>query len=97
MACELIIKVYEHGDFQGQYRTIVTDENNFNNIGFNDVVSSLTIEKGCNYDGHSVTFYEDGSYQGRSIGSFAAGTKIANLNDYAFNDVMSSLKITKNE
>jgi len=96
MSCELIIHVYEHDHFNGQYRTIISDEPNFEKIGFNDTVSSIRIDKGPSYRGDDVVyFYRDDSYRGDSIGPYGPGQEVANLKDVSFNDCISSARLTQ--
>lgn len=100
LTVRLVVRVYEHVNFQGQYRDILLNENNFNKIGFNDKVSSLAVYRGEDYlSGYVCNFFQHGGTNGGLLqpGDFGPNTQIRNLKaaPYVFNDVISSIEIKR--
>ena len=94
----LMVRIYEHANYGGQYRDILLNESNFNNIGFNDKVSSIRIFAGEDYtSGWVCDFYQHANYTGGILqpGRFGPGTNLPNISvaPYSFNDAITSMKI----
>lgn len=94
----LMIRVYEHINYGGQYRDLLMSESNFEKLGFNDKVSSLRVTAGEDYQpGWVCDFYQHANYAGGMLqpGEFGPGTNIPNIAGapYSFNDVISSVKV----
>jgi hypothetical protein len=94
----LMVRVYEHVNYSGQFRDLLTSESNFERIGFNDKVSSLRVMAGEDYAaGWVCDFYQHANYAGGMLqpGAFGPGINIANISaaPYSFNDIISSVKI----
>jgi hypothetical protein len=94
MSNELIITVFKDDHFNGEHRTIVDNEPNFENIGFGDVTSSIRIDQGPNYKNHVAIFYKDDNYRGASIGPYGP-TELPDLKNESFGDCISSVRITQ--
>jgi len=91
MATRLVVKLFEHVNYGGQYRYLYEDVPSFSQHGFNDKVSSVIIYKGNGYfQGDKVKLYEHDNFQGRSI-ELAPGY-YPNIHEapYLFPDMMSS-------
>ena len=87
------VKIYEHAQFEGKWVALSTDQANLKKLNFNDIVSSIKVEK-YNQDSHAGLAYDDGDYDGNmfplSLGNYN------NLNEQSWlNDKISSLKIAK--
>jgi hypothetical protein len=98
LGVRLMVRIYEHVNYGGQYRDILLSEANLNNVGFNDKVSSLRVFAGEDYSaGWVCDFYQHVNYAGGVLqpGRFGPGTSIPNIvaAPYAFNDVISAVKI----
>jgi len=96
----LVVTLYEHKNYGGQWRRFLFSESNLGNVGFHDKASSLTVTDGPDYDpGYVVNFYEHSNYGGGKLqpGDFGPGTNIPDLNatPYLFGDRISSLEITR--
>ncbi len=96
----LRVRVYQHINYGGQYRDIISSEPNFKRIGFNDKVSSFRVFSGEDYQpGWVCDFYQHVNYAGGLLqgGGFSPGASIANIASppYSFNDVISSVKFYK--
>lgn len=96
----LMIRIYQHVNYGGQYRDVLKSENNLNDIGFNDTVSSIKVFAGEDYsDGWVCDFFQHANYEGGMLspGKFGPGTRIPNIkkSPYSFNDVISSVRFRK--
>ena len=87
------VKIYEHTQFKGKWVALSTDQANLKKINFNDIISSIKVEK-YNKDSHVGLAYDDGDYDGNM---FPLGLgEYNNLNKQSWlNDKISSLKIAK--
>jgi len=52
---------YQHGSFGGARRYFYIDENNLNNQGFNDAISSIKVYKGPNYANYVAVYGKEPS------------------------------------
>ena len=98
LGVRLMIRIYQHINYGGQHRDILLSENNLNNVGFNDTVSSIRVFAGEDYSPSWVCdFFQHANYAGGVLqpGKFGPGTNIPNIAvaPYSFNDVISSVKI----
>lgn len=98
LGVRLMVRVYQHVNYRGQYRDILLSENNFNDIGFNDTVSSIRVFAGEDYSpGWVCDFFQHANYSGGVLqpGRFGPGTNLPNIKNapYSFNDVISSVRI----
>ena len=98
LGVRLMIRIYEHVNYGGQYRDILLSENNLNDVGFNDKVSSIRVFAGEDYSaGWVCDFFQHANFSGGVLqpGRFSPGTNIPNiaLAPYSFNDVISSIRI----
>ncbi|MBV7267903.1 beta/gamma crystallin-related protein [Winogradskyella luteola] len=87
--------IYEHAAFnrndpRGAQVSIGCTEFNFNNVGWNDKISSIFVPSG---QGWIIEIFEASHFQGRS---YRTNSSIVNLEKYHFNDIVSSIKIYKN-
>ncbi len=99
----IIIEVFRDIDFSGQRSVILRDVGSMFEIGMNDVISSIRIQRGPNFpfSGCQVIFYEHVNFEGRRInidlGSREFQRSIRNLRSLAhsqsFSDIISSIKI----
>ena len=81
------VVIYQHGDYKGRKTTLTKSIKNLNDIGFNDYISSLKVEK--YKEGSSVvTVYDNGDYKGR-YQNYGFGDH----NRVWLNDKISSIKI----
>lgn len=91
MATRLIVKLFEHTNYGGQYRYLYTDVSNFPQCGFNDCVSSVIVFRGPDYQqGDTVRLYEHVNFQGRSIELSPGYYPNIHEAPYLFPDMMSS-------
>ncbi|PCI78208.1 MAG: hypothetical protein COB20_06925 [SAR86 cluster bacterium] len=93
----LSIHIYQHVDYGGQSREILTNESKLSRQGFNDKVSSIRIFQGDEYEpGYVANFYQHADYGGGILqpGNFGPGTNIPSLTQapFSFNDVISSVR-----
>lgn len=100
LGIQLMVRIYEHINYGGQYRDILLSEENLNNVGFNDKVSSIRVFAGEDYSpGWVCDFFQHANYAGGLLqpGRFGPGTNIPNIAvaPYSFNDVISSVRIYK--
>lgn len=98
LGVRLMVRIYEHVNYGGQYRDILLSEGNLNNVGFNDKVSSIRVFAGEDYSpGWVCDFFQHANYSGGVLqpGRFVPGTNILNIAvaPYSFNDVISSVRI----
>lgn len=98
LTVRLRVRLYEHINYNGQYRDILWSENSLNDLGFNDKVSSIRVFAGEDYtSGWVCDFYEHDNYNGGTLqsGYFGPGTNIPNIKaaPYSFNDRISSVRI----
>ena len=98
LGVRLMVRIYEHVNYGGQYRDILLSESNLNNVGFNDKVSSIRVFAGEDYSpGWVCDFFEDVNNGGGQLqpGKFGPSTNIPNIAvaPYSFNDKISSVKI----
>lgn len=95
---KLMVRVYEHVNYGGQYRDVLLSEPNLKNLGFNDKISSLRVFAGEDYTpGWVCDFYQHANYAGGLLqaGRFEPGTNIPDIkkSPYSFNDMISSIRI----
>lgn len=99
----IIIEVFRDIDFSGQRSVILRDVSSMFEIGMNDVISSIRIQRGPNFpfSGCHVIFYEHVNFEGRRInidlGSREFQRSVRNLRSLAhsqsFSNIISSIKI----
>ncbi len=97
---KLVIRVYQHANYRGQYRDIVDNVSNMKALSFNDKISSIRIFQGEDYQsGWVANFFKKDRFDGPKLqnGNFGPGTSIPNINasPYKFNDKISSIKIER--
>ncbi len=100
LTVRLRVRIYQHVNFKGEYRDLLLSENNLNDVGFNDRVSSIRVYAGEDYvPGWVCDFYQHANYSGGQLqsGRFGPGASLANIKaaPYSFNDTISSVKIHK--
>lgn len=98
LGVRLMVRIYQHVNYGGQYRDVILSENNLNNVGFNDKVSSIRVYAGEDYSpGYVCDFYQNANYGGGQLqpGRFEPGSYLPNIAaaPYSFNDKISSIKI----
>ncbi|GJL62115.1 MAG: hypothetical protein NPIRA04_07690 [Nitrospirales bacterium] len=98
LGVRLMVRIYEHVNYGGQYRDILLSENNLKDVGFNDTVSSMRVFAGEDYaPGWVCDFFQHSDYSGGKLqpGQFGPGTNLPNIAaaPYSFNDVISSVRI----
>ncbi|WP_299112870.1 beta/gamma crystallin-related protein [uncultured Winogradskyella sp.] len=86
--------IYQHAAFNrndpgGAQVSIACTEFNFDNVGWNDTISSIYIPSG---QGWVVEIFEASHFEGRS---YRTSSSIVNLEKIRFNDIVSSIKIYK--
>jgi hypothetical protein len=96
----LIVRVYQHVNFEGEFRDIVMDERNLGNQGFNDRISSFEVLHGDDVEAsHVCDFFQHANFLGGMLqpGSFAPGISVPSLTaaPFSFNDTISSVRIHK--
>ena len=99
----IIIEVFRDNDFSGQRSVILRDVSSMFEIGMNDVISSIRIQRGPNFpfSGCHVILYEHVNFEGRRINldlnSRQYQQAIRNLralpHSQSFSDIISSIKI----
>ncbi|MBA7493213.1 hypothetical protein ES702_03769 [subsurface metagenome] len=94
---KLVVQIYQHINYGGQYRDLLFSENNLVNVGFNDTVSSIRITAGEDWDPSWVCdFFEHANYSGGQLspGRFGHGTNLPNIAapPHSFNDKISSVR-----
>ncbi|PRP97620.1 Beta/Gamma crystallin [Enhygromyxa salina] len=100
LGVRLMVRVYEHVNFNGQFRDLLLSEPNFNRIGFSDKVSSVRIWQGEDYrQGDVANFYQHVNYSGALLqpANFGPGTSIPNIAvaPYSFNDSVRSMRVSR--
>ncbi|MFC1508825.1 hypothetical protein ACFL60_03945 [Candidatus Omnitrophota bacterium] len=98
LGVRLMVRIYQHVNYGGEYRDMLFSENKLSDVGFNDTVSSIRISAGEDYTpGFVCDFYQHANYAGGMLqpGRFGPGTNIPKLTvaPYSFNDKISSMKI----
>ncbi len=98
LGVRLMVRIYQHVNYGGQYRDLLFSENNLKDVGFNDTVSSIRIFAGEDYQpGWVCDFFQHANYSGGKLqwGQFGPGTNLPDIKSapYSFNDVISSVKI----
>ena len=98
LGVRLMVRIYQHINYGGQYRDLLFSENNLHDTGFNDKVSSIRVFAGEDYaPGWVCNFYQHANYSGGMLqpGQFGPGTNLSNIAavPYSFNDEISSVKI----
>lgn len=99
----VIIEVFRDPDFSGQRSVIMRDISSIFEIGMNDMISSVRIQRGPNFpfSGCHVIFYEHVNFEGRKINidlnSREFQKSVRNLrfltHAQSFSDIISSIKI----
>lgn len=102
-AVPVIIEVFRDVDFSGQRSLIMRDVSSMFEIGMNDMISSVRIQRGPNFpfSGCHIIFYEHVNFEGRRINldlnSREFQKSVRNLRELShsqsFSDIMSSIKI----
>ena len=100
MQIPLVVVLWEHYNFVGRRRTIIQDTPNLYLQGFNDVVSSVVVHPGPNYDAWKAAhagkeptvglyehFYYGGAVLTLTVGEYRNIFALAN-----FNDILSSIR-----
>ncbi len=98
LGVRLMVRIYQHVNYGGQYRDILLSEDNLNNVGFNDTVSSIRVFAGEDYaPGWVCDFFQHANREGGQLqpGRFGPGTNLSNIASapYSFNDKISSVRI----
>ena len=98
LGVRLMIRIYQHVNYDGQYRDLLLSENNLKDVGFNDTVSSIRVFAGEDYSpGWVCDFFKDAGYGGPILapGRFGPGTNLPNIKapPYSFNDTISSVRV----
>jgi len=98
LVVRLKIRIYQHINYDGQYRDLLLSEHNLNNVGFNDTVSSIQVRPGEDYAvGWVCDFFKHVNYAGDKLqgGPFGPWAFLPNIKEapYSFNDVISSVRI----
>jgi hypothetical protein len=95
---EIIVKAYESVGYNGQMRTLIYNEPNFLNIGFDNKFSSIRVFRGPEYSNQTVNFFELENFGGVIVkpGNFIPGTSIPDLISFKrdCSQKISSLKIS---
>lgn len=89
---QVVVYLFENANFQGHYRVLINNEPDFNNINFNDTVSSIKVYAVPGSPNVRIEFFESANYRGRHI-SLHPGQEIEDLSQIDFNDVISSMQI----
>ena len=97
----VIIEAFQDLDFHGQTSIIMRDVSNLREIGMDDAISSLRIQRGPNFPfgGCHVVFYDQPNFEGRRMNiqltSREFRVSIRNLHEapQSFSDIISSVKI----
>ena len=102
-AVPVIIEVFRDVDYSGQRSVIMRDVSSVFEIGMNDTISSLRIQRGPSFpfSGCHVIFYEHVNFEGRrlnlSLNSREFQLGLRNLrslpHSQSFSDIISSIKI----
>lgn len=102
-AVPVLIEVFSDVDFSGRRSLIMRDVSSMFEIGMNDMISSVRIQRGPNFpfSGCQVSFYEHVNFEGRRINidlnSREFQKSVRNLrslpHSQSFSDIMSSIKI----
>ncbi len=94
-----VVELYQHWNYGGQKRTLVTNEPSLSNMDFNDETTSIRISKRPGSAGETVDFFEHDYYQGGILqpGSFSDDISIPGIDGqpYFFNDRISSVRISR--
>ncbi len=95
LVVRLKVRIYQHINYDGQYRDLLLSEKNLNKVGFNDTVSSIQVRPGEDYAvGWVCDFFKDVNYAGDKLGPFGPWTFLPNIQvSHSFNDVISSVRI----
>ncbi|MYB02433.1 hypothetical protein F4X90_22560, partial [Candidatus Poribacteria bacterium] len=102
-AVPVIIEVFRDVDYSGQRSVIMRDISSVFDIGMNDTISSIRIQRGPSFpfSGCHVIFYEHVNFEGRrlnlSLNSREFQLGLRNLrslpHSQSFSDIISSIKI----
>ena len=102
-AVPVIIEVFRDVDFSGQRSVIMRDVSSMFEIGMNDTISSVRIQRGPSFpfSGCQIAFYEHVNFEGRKLNldlnSREFQKSVRNLrslpHSQSFSDIVSSLKI----
>ncbi len=100
-AIPIVIEAFRDLDFQGQKSVIMCDISDLKEIGMDNVISSLRIQRGPNFpfSGCQAIFYAQPNFEGRRmnipLGSREFQVTIRSLHTLpqSFSDVISSIKI----
>ncbi len=102
-AVPVIIEVFQNVDYSGQRSVIMRDVSSMFDIGMNDAVSSIRIQRGPSFpfSGCHIIFYEHINFEGRrldlSLSSREFQLSLRNLralpHSQSFSDIISSIKI----
>lgn len=97
----VIIEAFRDLDFRGQKSIIMRDVSDLQEIGMNNVISSLRIQRGPNFpfSGCHVVFYDQPNFEGRRLNVLLSSREYQvayrNLHNIPqpFSDLVSSVKI----
>ena len=102
-AVPIIIEVFRDIDFNGNRSVVLRDVSSMFEVGMNDVISSIRIQRGPNFpfNGCHIILYEHVNFEGRRfdiiLDSRQFQHNIRNLralpNSQSFSDIISSIKI----
>jgi hypothetical protein len=93
----LVVEVFEHVNFQGRRVTIIDSVPNTDEMGAQDIISSIKIYRGPGFNAspnYKAIFHEDLSYKGRRL--VLAPGYYPNIHEipYNFGDVISSISFS---
>ena len=90
----LVIEIYEHKGFSGRRYQIVKDERNIEEEpGFNDMISSVKVCRGPNWNGHRAEFFKRANFTGPSVTVEEGEYGDIHESPFNFGDVISSVRI----
>lgn len=102
-AVPVVIEVFSDVDFSGRRSLLMRDVSSMFEIGMNDTISSVRIQRGPNFpfSGCHIIFYEHVNFEGRKINidlnSREFKKSVRNLrslpHSQSFSDIISSIKI----
>ncbi len=93
----LFAKIYKNSGYQGTYRWLRRDIGDFQQIGFNDKVSSIIIYKGNHYqEGDYIRFHQNVGYGGGYLDLEPGYYPNIHVQPFSFGDKISSASFNPN-
>lgn len=91
----IFARVFQDTNYAGQYRWIRDDVRNFvNDIGFNDLVSSIVVYRGNDYQaGDTIRFHENVNFDGGYLDLGPGYYPNIHVQPFSFGDRISSANI----